>query len=65
MISTMYCVRGMVTVFVNNLSARMHWRWLWKLFQYHGRVVDVFILSRKSRSGKKYDFIGYAFFHDT
>ncbi|XVF37153.1 hypothetical protein REPUB_Repub19eG0121300 [Reevesia pubescens] len=44
------------TVFVNNLSPRVHWRWLWKIFQYHGRVVDVFIPRKRGVKARKFGF---------
>lgn len=31
--------KSCVSIFVNNLLERMHWRWLRQPFRYHGRVI--------------------------
>ncbi|XVF28892.1 hypothetical protein REPUB_Repub15cG0072000 [Reevesia pubescens] len=46
-------------VFVENVPERVHWRWLKKVFQNFGRVVDVFIPRKHSGSGKKFAFVRF------
>ncbi|XVF11023.1 hypothetical protein REPUB_Repub07fG0233500 [Reevesia pubescens] len=48
------------SVFVNNIPTRVHWRWLRKIFQWHGTVIDVFIPKKRSSSGKKFGFVHFA-----
>ncbi|XVF31690.1 hypothetical protein REPUB_Repub17cG0013600 [Reevesia pubescens] len=36
-------------VFVNNLSTKVHWRWVETVFQKFGRVVDVFFSQKKQQ----------------
>ncbi|XVF25458.1 hypothetical protein REPUB_Repub13aG0213900 [Reevesia pubescens] len=48
------------SVFVNNIPTRVHWRWLRKIFQWHGMVIDVFIPKKRSSSGKKFGFVRFA-----
>ncbi|XVF37363.1 hypothetical protein REPUB_Repub20aG0001600 [Reevesia pubescens] len=50
---------GLATVFVNNLPPRVHWRWLWKIFQNHGNVVDVFIPRNRGVKGRKFSFVRF------
>ncbi|XVF32255.1 hypothetical protein REPUB_Repub17cG0065800 [Reevesia pubescens] len=53
---------GVVTsVFVNNIPQKVHWRWLWTIFEHHGRVVDVFIPRKRNGLGKQYGFVHFAF----
>ncbi|XVF09643.1 hypothetical protein REPUB_Repub07fG0111900 [Reevesia pubescens] len=53
---------GVVTsVFVKNIPKKVHWRWLWKIFENHGKVVDVFIPRKRSGLGKRYGFVYFAF----
>ncbi|KAH1065635.1 hypothetical protein J1N35_030622 [Gossypium stocksii] len=49
--------KGCVSVFVNNLPERMHWRWLQQLFGYHGRVMDVFIPKKRGAAGRRFGFV--------
>ncbi|XVF22173.1 hypothetical protein REPUB_Repub12eG0150900 [Reevesia pubescens] len=51
--------RGISTVFVNNIPPLVHWRWLWNIFQNHGRVADVFIPRKRSSSGRKFGFVRF------
>ncbi|XVF23290.1 hypothetical protein REPUB_Repub13aG0024100 [Reevesia pubescens] len=52
---------GAVTsVFVNNIPQKVHWRWLWTIFEHYGRVLDVFIPRKRSRLGKRYGFVRFA-----
>ncbi|KAH1063239.1 hypothetical protein J1N35_028226 [Gossypium stocksii] len=47
-------------MFVSNISASMHWKGLWALFSYHGKVVDTFISEKKSKGGMRFGFVRYA-----
>ncbi|XVF21282.1 hypothetical protein REPUB_Repub12eG0076900 [Reevesia pubescens] len=47
------------TVFVNNIPKKVHWRWLRKIFQNQGKVVDVFIPKKRSGNGKKFGFVRF------
>ncbi|XVF23547.1 hypothetical protein REPUB_Repub13aG0048100 [Reevesia pubescens] len=50
----------MFSVFVSNIPQKVHWRWLWKIFANHGRVVDVFIpKNRNGVSGKRFGFVRF------
>ncbi|XWS18540.1 hypothetical protein CRYUN_Cryun32bG0053600 [Craigia yunnanensis] len=40
------------TVFVNNIPSKVHWRWLWRTFQHHGEILDVFIPRKRSKMGR-------------
>ncbi|KAH1091893.1 hypothetical protein J1N35_019150 [Gossypium stocksii] len=53
-----------ITVFVINISTSMHWKGLWKLFSYHGKVVDAFISEKTSKSGKRFGFMRFSYFVD-
>ncbi|XVF20745.1 hypothetical protein REPUB_Repub12eG0029500 [Reevesia pubescens] len=54
------CRNGEVsTVFVNNIRSRVHWRWLWRIFQNQGTVVDVFIPRKRSSRGRKFGFVRF------
>ncbi|KAH1038917.1 hypothetical protein J1N35_040660 [Gossypium stocksii] len=37
----------------------MHWKGLWKLFWYHGYDIDAFILTKNSKSGRKFGFMRF------
>ncbi|KAK8652820.1 hypothetical protein V6N13_126843 [Hibiscus sabdariffa] len=47
------------TVFVGNLSPKVHWRFLKKLFQRFGRVLDVFIPRKSDVSGSNFGFVRF------
>ncbi|KAL4301708.1 hypothetical protein GQ457_10G005450 [Hibiscus cannabinus] len=47
------------TVFVGNLSPKVHWRFLKKLFQRFGRVLDVFIPRKSYLSGSNFGFVHF------
>ncbi|KAK8339904.1 hypothetical protein V6Z11_A08G067700 [Gossypium hirsutum] len=49
-----------ITVFVYNIPASMHWKGLWALFSFHGKVVDAFIPEKRSRSGKRFSFVHFS-----
>ncbi|XVF14777.1 hypothetical protein REPUB_Repub09cG0090900 [Reevesia pubescens] len=40
------------TVFVNNIPPKVHWRWLWRISQHHGQVLDVFISRKEKHNGE-------------
>ncbi|XVF38856.1 hypothetical protein REPUB_Repub20aG0138100 [Reevesia pubescens] len=47
------------TVFVNNVPPKVHWRWLKRVFQRFGNVVDVFIPKKRNRMGSKMGFVRF------
>ncbi|MBA0737971.1 hypothetical protein Gogos_011388 [Gossypium gossypioides] len=47
------------TVFVYNIPDSMHWKGLWVLFQFHGNVLDAFILAKRSMKGKRFGFVRF------
>ncbi|XVF28383.1 hypothetical protein REPUB_Repub15cG0024900 [Reevesia pubescens] len=47
------------TVFVNNVPPKVHWRWLRRVFQRFGKVVDVFIPKKRNRMGSKMGFVRF------
>ncbi|KAH1072500.1 hypothetical protein J1N35_024828 [Gossypium stocksii] len=51
-------------MFVSNIPASMHWKGLWALFSYHGKVVDVFIPEKKSKRGRRFGFVHYTNYLD-
>ncbi|PPR96935.1 hypothetical protein GOBAR_AA23729 [Gossypium barbadense] len=53
-----------VTVFVSNILTSMHWKGLWALFSYHGKVVDAFIPVKKSKRGMRFGFVRYDNYSD-
>ncbi|KAK8993580.1 hypothetical protein V6N11_033672 [Hibiscus sabdariffa] len=48
------------SVFVGNLSPKVNWRHLKKLFQRFSQVLDVFIPKKTDVSGSKFGFIGFS-----
>ncbi|KAG8491579.1 hypothetical protein CXB51_014853 [Gossypium anomalum] len=50
----------MITVFVSNIPASMHWKGLWAFFSFHGKVVDAFISEKKSKGDMRFGFVRYA-----
>ncbi|GMI72972.1 hypothetical protein HRI_000966500 [Hibiscus trionum] len=52
--------RGIVTLFVNNLSSIVHWSGLYQAFGRYGDVVDSFIASKVSASGKRFEFLRFS-----
>ncbi|XVF06927.1 hypothetical protein REPUB_Repub06bG0093200 [Reevesia pubescens] len=48
------------SVFVNNIPKQVHWRWLWRIFSHHGKMVDVFIPKKRSKSGRRYGFVRFS-----
>ncbi|TYH31168.1 hypothetical protein ES288_A01G152400v1 [Gossypium darwinii] len=53
-----------ITMFVFNIPVTMHWKGLWTLFIYHGKVVDAFIPEKKSKCGKRFGFVRFINFLD-
>ncbi|KAG8495881.1 hypothetical protein CXB51_007510 [Gossypium anomalum] len=49
-----------ITLFVYNIPLSMHWKGLWALSQYHGNVIDAFILEKKSKNGKRFGFVRFS-----
>ncbi|MBA0790915.1 hypothetical protein Gohar_015529 [Gossypium harknessii] len=37
----------------------MYWKGLWTLLQYHGEVIDAFISTKKSKSGRMFGFVRF------
>ncbi|XVF29450.1 hypothetical protein REPUB_Repub15cG0122200 [Reevesia pubescens] len=48
-----------VTVFVNNIPPKVHWRWLGRVFQWFGNVVDVYIPKKRNNRGSKFGFVRF------
>ncbi|KAL4352461.1 hypothetical protein GQ457_06G018140 [Hibiscus cannabinus] len=48
------------TLFVHNITDRLHWKGVWQVFDRHGVVVDVFIPHRRSRAGRRFGFVRMA-----
>ncbi|KAL4271259.1 hypothetical protein GQ457_13G026050 [Hibiscus cannabinus] len=46
-----------ISLFVENLPERLHWKGLWFAFARHGEVVNVYIARKKSRGGKRFGFV--------
>ncbi|KAK8674637.1 hypothetical protein V6N13_032746 [Hibiscus sabdariffa] len=53
-------VQGVFLVFVGNLSPKVHWRHLKKLFQRFGQVLDVFIPKKTDLYGSKFGFVRFS-----
>lgn len=53
-----------IMVFMYNILMTMHWKELWTLFSYHDKVVDVFISEKKSKNGKKFNFVRFSNYVD-
>ncbi|KAK8548750.1 hypothetical protein V6N12_061656 [Hibiscus sabdariffa] len=47
------------SVFVGNLSSKVNWRYLKKLFQRFGQVLDVFIPKKTDVSGSNFGFVRF------
>ncbi|KAK8672485.1 hypothetical protein V6N13_110853 [Hibiscus sabdariffa] len=48
------------TLFMENVPATFHWKGLWHTVGRLGNVVDAFIASKRSRSGKRFGFVRFA-----
>ncbi|KAK8557199.1 hypothetical protein V6N13_013475 [Hibiscus sabdariffa] len=48
---------GTISLFVENLPERLHWKGLWFAFARHGEVVNVYIARKKSRGDKRFGFV--------
>ncbi|KAK5845505.1 hypothetical protein PVK06_001696 [Gossypium arboreum] len=48
-------------LFVNNLLDRKNWRWVRSIFGKYGKVVDVVIPKKRSRTRKKFAFLRFYF----
>ncbi|KAL4376054.1 hypothetical protein GQ457_02G031900 [Hibiscus cannabinus] len=49
--------QGVVSLFVENLPETLHWKGLWHLFARHGDVVNVYIVRKQSRGGKRFGLV--------
>ncbi|KAL4291731.1 hypothetical protein GQ457_14G023730 [Hibiscus cannabinus] len=47
------------TLFVNNLSERLHWQGLWFAFGRHGEVTDAFIPRKRNKRGTRFGFVRF------
>ncbi|KAL4325900.1 hypothetical protein GQ457_11G030350 [Hibiscus cannabinus] len=47
------------TLFINNLSERLHWQGLWFAFGRHGEVTDAFIPRKRNRRGTRFGFVRF------
>ncbi|KAK8607831.1 hypothetical protein V6N13_023281 [Hibiscus sabdariffa] len=48
---------GVISLFVENLPERLHWKGFWFAFARHGDVMSVYIARRRSRGGKRFGFV--------
>ncbi|KAL4290530.1 hypothetical protein GQ457_14G023320 [Hibiscus cannabinus] len=48
---------GIVSLFVENLPERLHWKGLWHSFSRHDDVVNVYIARKRSRGGRRFGFV--------
>ncbi|KAK8599951.1 hypothetical protein V6N12_049817 [Hibiscus sabdariffa] len=48
---------GAISLFVENLPERLHWKILWFAFARRGEVVNVYIARRRSRGDKRFRFV--------
>ncbi|KAK8689606.1 hypothetical protein V6N13_088320 [Hibiscus sabdariffa] len=51
---------SVVTMFVSNISHRIHRKGLWASFAHHGEVVDVFIPLKRSKDGSRFGFVRFS-----
>lgn len=51
--------KKIITLYVYNIPKFMHWKGLWVLFGYHGKVVVAFIPSRENIRGRRYGFVRF------
>ncbi|KAL4385576.1 hypothetical protein GQ457_15G025080 [Hibiscus cannabinus] len=49
--------KEVISLFVENLPEKLHWKGLWFSFARHGEVVSVYIAKKKSRGGKRFGFV--------
>ncbi|KAK8715603.1 hypothetical protein V6N13_042933 [Hibiscus sabdariffa] len=49
-----------ITLFVGNLSPRLHWHGLRQAFGYHGNVFDSFVENKRDRHGKRFGFVRFS-----
>ncbi|KAK8563182.1 hypothetical protein V6N12_011237 [Hibiscus sabdariffa] len=48
--------RQVITIYVNGIAERLHWKGLWLLFSRHGEVFDAYIANKRNMEGKKFGF---------
>ncbi|KAL4302934.1 hypothetical protein GQ457_10G007750 [Hibiscus cannabinus] len=46
-----------LTMYIGNLSSKLHWKGLWKVYDRHGRVLDSFIPRKQVIDGSKFGFV--------
>ncbi|KAK8648974.1 hypothetical protein V6N13_129715 [Hibiscus sabdariffa] len=51
--------RQVFTLFIENLSEKLHWQGLWFAFGRHGEVVDAFIARKRNCRGQRFGFVRY------
>ncbi|KAK8652520.1 hypothetical protein V6N13_126551 [Hibiscus sabdariffa] len=49
----------MSAIFIHNLTEKKHWKGLWTTFGHHGDMVDDFVPTKRSRSGRRFGFVRY------
>ncbi|GKB92378.1 RNA-directed DNA polymerase, eukaryota, nucleotide-binding alpha-beta plait domain protein, partial [Tanacetum coccineum] len=54
-----YVIQISKSIFVTNFPDNFGSRDLWKICEGYGKVVDVFILNRKSKAGKRFAFVKF------
>ncbi|KAE8720163.1 hypothetical protein F3Y22_tig00109908pilonHSYRG00027 [Hibiscus syriacus] len=50
-------VLNTLTLFVDNLSSKLHWKGLWQIFGRQGGVSSVYIASKRSVKGSRFAFV--------
>ncbi|KAK8609399.1 hypothetical protein V6N13_061848 [Hibiscus sabdariffa] len=49
--------KQVVTIYVNNIAEKLHWKGLWLAFGRHGEVLDAFIANKRNKEDRKFGFI--------
>ncbi|KAL4290173.1 hypothetical protein GQ457_14G001210 [Hibiscus cannabinus] len=47
------------TLYVDDISARLHWKGLWFAFGRHGDVAEAFIARKRNTKGRRFGFVRY------
>ncbi|KAE8702505.1 hypothetical protein F3Y22_tig00110482pilonHSYRG00200 [Hibiscus syriacus] len=54
------CRSGYISLFIENLPEKIHWKRLESLFSTYGHVIDAFIPNKKNSKGGRFGFIRFA-----
>ncbi|KAE8729357.1 hypothetical protein F3Y22_tig00003721pilonHSYRG00352 [Hibiscus syriacus] len=52
--------KGCYTIFIENVSEKIHWKRLGSIFGSHGQVIDAFIPKKRNSKGFRFGFIRFA-----